>query len=146
MMRLTLDTVSMVRPQKCIKPPTSTSESKTMKRTSIDEIRFPMKIVVVTNMQIIAKPRFKYSSLAITSSVSQLIIIIIRLDGDWWMLKQPPLKSLSLYILVFQDRSERGAFNMFKKCSRIRIKIVNGFIESFYSFSYIVINRFLFFC
>ena len=31
------------------------------------------------------------------------------------MLKVPPLKSSGLHILVFQDRSERGKFNMFEK-------------------------------
>ena len=31
-----------------------------------------------------------------------------------WMLKAPPLNSLGLHILVFQDRFERGAYNMFK--------------------------------
>ena len=31
------------------------------------------------------------------------------------MLKAPPLKSSGLRISVFRDRSERGAFNMFKK-------------------------------
>ena len=47
------------------------------------------------------------------------------------MLKAPPLKSLGLYILVFQDRSERRAFymlqkyvqkNMFKKIYSKKVK------------------------
>ena len=33
----------------------------------------------------------------------------------WQMLKAPPLKSSGLYILVFQDRPDRGAYNMFEK-------------------------------
>ena len=47
-----------------------------------------------------------------------------------WMLKAPPLKSLGLYILVFQDRPYRGAYNMFKKMFeksseiRKRLKII----------------------
>ena len=39
----------------------------------------------------------------------------IELENKEGMLKAPPLKSSGLHILVFQDRSERGAFNMFEK-------------------------------
>ena len=46
------------------------------------------------------------------------------------MLKAPPLKSLGKHISVFQDKSERGAFNMFeeyvRKSSKIRKKGENG--------------------
>ena len=35
--------------------------------------------------------------------------------STWQMLKAPPLKSLALDILVFQERSQRGAFIIFKK-------------------------------
>ena len=38
------------------------------------------------------------------------------------MLKAPPLKTSGLYILVFQDRPDRGAFNMFDKNSKIIVE------------------------
>ena len=37
------------------------------------------------------------------------------IKGSRRMLKVPPFKSPGLHILVFQDRSKRGAFNMFEK-------------------------------
>ena len=46
------------------------------------------------------------------------------------MLKAPALKSLCLYILVFQYMLDRGAFNMFekdeRKSSKIRKKVESG--------------------
>ena len=52
MIKLLQDTVSMVRPQKCINPPTSTKENITQIKTSTEAVRSVKRRSVVTNIQL----------------------------------------------------------------------------------------------
>ena len=56
-----------------------------------------------------------------------------RNPSKWRMLKVPALKSSDLLISVFQDRSNRGAFNTFKKHSKTRKKVENYILNIFYA-------------
>ena len=51
----------------------------------------------------------------IRSASSGALLSEFETPEKWRMLKAPLLNSLGLQISVIQDRSERGAFNMFKK-------------------------------
>ena len=90
------------------------------------------KWVMTTEILILFFQIFKMTSDLLTRS--PLYRQVVGISGQ--MLKGPVLKSLGLYILVFQDRPDRGAFNMFKnmfensftiggylRCSKICSKI-----------------------
>lgn len=58
-MRLVEDTVSMVRPQKCIKPATLTKVKRTQATTCKQPNQLESSIKVVMEMQMRAKPKFR---------------------------------------------------------------------------------------
>ena len=62
-------------------------------------------------------------NLKLARSKSKHYFVLFPVRGP--MLKAPPLNSLGLHISVFQDRSERGAYNVFKKYVRKSSKIIN---------------------
>jgi hypothetical protein len=70
MMRFVEETVSIVRPQKCLNPATLTRVSTTQATTCRHPSQLDNKINVVKLIQIIARIKFRYNSQAITSSVS----------------------------------------------------------------------------
>jgi hypothetical protein len=60
------ETVSMVKPQKCMKPITLARQTTTMARTVRDVTRWPMKRVVVMNTHKVEKPKSLKSSFEMT--------------------------------------------------------------------------------
>ena len=75
MMMLVQDTVSMVRPQKWMKPPTLTRVSTTQPSTSREAVRLNSSNQVVANTQTVASRMLRYSSSEITCNGNEFYII-----------------------------------------------------------------------
>lgn len=70
MMMLVQETVSMVRPQKWMKPPTLTRVRTTQPSTSTEAVRLNSSSQVVANTQTVARKMFRYSSSDITCNAT----------------------------------------------------------------------------